>query len=107
LLDRIDGDRVLLAELVDLFRADFPGYLRAAKEAIDSQDANSLRSTGHTLKGALANLSAIEASSLAAELEMMGKSNKLTTAQATLDRFTHEVGNAMRALDALCPTHAQ
>ena len=107
LLDRIDGDRILLAELVDLFRTDFPGNLHAAQQAIDLQDANRLWRTGHSLKGALANLSATQASALAGELESIGKSSSLTHAQATLDRLKHELENVMRALEALCPVHAQ
>jgi HPt (histidine-containing phosphotransfer) domain-containing protein len=107
LLDRIDGDRALLAELVDLFRAEFPGSLRAAQQAISQQDCNALRMAGHTLKGALANLSATKASTLAGELEAIGKSLDLTGAQATLDSLAHEIIHLMRALEALCPTHAQ
>jgi signal transduction histidine kinase/DNA-binding response OmpR family regulator len=107
LLDRVDGDRALLAELVDLFRADFPAYLIAVQQAIYQQDANGLRSAAHTLKGALANLSVIEASALAAELEAIGKSLDLIGAQATLDRLAQEINNGMRALEALCPTHSE
>jgi two-component system sensor histidine kinase/response regulator len=105
LLDRLDGDRALLAELVDVFRADFPGNLNAIQQAIDQQDANGLRSAAHSLKGALANLSAIEASALAAELDAIGKSLDLTRAQATLDQLAMEINNAMRALEALCQAH--
>jgi two-component system sensor histidine kinase/response regulator len=107
LLDRIDGDRVLLAELVDLFRADFPGNLRVAQHAIHRQEFNALRIAGHTLKGTLANLSATKASALAGDLEAMGKSFDLTKAQATLDRLAYEIANLMRALEALCPARTQ
>jgi len=107
LLDRLDGDRALLAELVDLFRAEFPANLTAAQQAIHQQDANGLRSAAHALKGALANLSVIEASALASELEAIGKSLDLTRAQATLDRLAQETNNGMRALEALCPAQSQ
>jgi two-component system, sensor histidine kinase and response regulator len=107
LLERIDGDRSLLGELVDLFREDYPGSLRAVQEAIDTQDSNRLRSTSHALKGALANLSAIQASTLAAELEAIGNSPNLTQAQATLDRLAHELVNVRQALEALCLAHAE
>jgi CheY-like chemotaxis protein len=107
LLERIDGDRTLLGELVDLFCADYPGSLRAAQKAIETQDSDSLRSTSHALKGALANLSAIQASTLAAELEAIGKSPNLTQAQAALDRLAHELVDVKLALEALCPTHAE
>ncbi|MGB7133686.1 MAG: response regulator [Acidobacteriaceae bacterium] len=107
LLERIDGDRSLLGELVDLFREDYPGSLRAVQEAIDTQDSDRLRSTSHALKGALANLSAIQASTLAAELEAAGNSPDLTQAQATLDRLAHELVNVKQALEALCLAHAE
>jgi len=106
LLDRLDGDRALLAELVALFRADFPGNLSSVQQAIDRKDANGLCGAAHSLKGALANLSAVEASALAAELESIGKSLDLTRAQATLDHLALEINNGMRALEALCPAHA-
>jgi two-component system, sensor histidine kinase and response regulator len=107
LLDRLDGDRILLAELVELFRADFPANLLAAQRAIDSHNASGLRSTAHALKGALANLSATQAAALAAELEAMGKSLNMTEAQATLDLLTHELVSVERALEALCPIRAE
>ena len=107
LLDRLDGDRALLGELVELFRADYPGNLRAAQEAIDLQDASSLRSTSHSLKGALANLSATHASETAAELEAIGKSVEMNRAQSILGRLTQEIGDAMRALEALCTLHTK
>jgi HPt (histidine-containing phosphotransfer) domain-containing protein len=107
LLERIDGDRALLAELVDLFREDYPGTLHAVQEAIDTQDSDRLRSTSHALKGALANLSAIQASTLAAELEAIGNSPNLAQAQATLDRLVHELVNVKQALETLCPAHAE
>ena len=107
LLDRIDGDRTLLAELVDLFRVDCPGNLRMAQEAIDRQDAGSLMRSAHTLKGALSNLSATRASALAADLEAIGISLDLTHAQATLDSLVREAGEATRALEALCFVNVQ
>jgi two-component system sensor histidine kinase/response regulator len=103
LLERIDGDRTLLAELVGVFCVDFPDSLLAAQEAIDGGNAGALQHTAHALKGALANLSAVEASTVAAEMETIGKSMNLTQAQATLDRLTHELLSVKRTLEALCP----
>jgi two-component system, sensor histidine kinase and response regulator len=103
LLERIDGDRSLLAELVDLFRADSPIKVRAVHDAIESRNAERLRGESHALKGALVNLSATRASALAAELEAIGKSGNLAQAQATLDRLTQELGSALEVLEGLCP----
>ena len=101
LLDRIDNDRKLLAELVDLFRAELPGNLLAAQQAIDQQDSGALQTTAHALRGALGNLSANRALAFCAELETIAKSLKLGEAQGTLERLMRELSNVSRALDAL------
>jgi two-component system, sensor histidine kinase and response regulator len=107
LLERLDGDRALLAELVDLFRADSPGRLRAAHDAIEARDAERLRGESHALKGALVNLSAIRASALAAELEDIGNSGNLDQAEATFSRLTQEIRSALGVLEELCPVQAK
>lgn len=107
LLDRIDHDRSLLRELVDLFRREYPHNLQAAQRAIDSLDAEGLRRAGHTLKGALSNLSASGASDLAAELESLGTAGRLTGAQELLDRLAPELKRVMRDLEALSPVATQ
>lgn len=107
LLDRIDDDRNFLAELVEIFRRDYPQSVSAVRSAIDTGNAAGLQQSAHTLKGTLANLSALSASALAAELEQMGRSLNLTGAQSTLDRLASELPNVTRALEALCPVAAQ
>jgi two-component system sensor histidine kinase/response regulator len=107
LLERIDDDRALLLELVEIFRREYPGSFQIAQRAIDTKSPDDLQRVGHALKGALGNLSATGASSLAAELESMGRSLDLTDAQSTLNRLVYEVGNVMLALESLCPVPAQ
>jgi two-component system sensor histidine kinase/response regulator len=106
LLDRLDDDRTLLAELLQIFRREYPDNLRAAKQAIDAKRPTDLERAGHTLKGALANLSATKASAIAAELEIMARYTDLTGAQAVLDRLVLELGNVIRSLESLCPVVA-
>jgi CheY-like chemotaxis protein len=106
LLARIDGDRAFLAELIEIFRSEYPSNLEAAQAAIKKQDAAALQRVAHTLKGALANLSAVGAAAIAAELETMGRAAELADAQATLDRLGIELPNVTRALEALCPVAA-
>ena len=107
LLDRIEDDRALLGELVELFRDDYPMHLQAAQKAIDEHNPDELERAGHTLKGALGNLSAKQASALALDLEMMGKANELGNSQSTLDRLQHEIGHAVSALEALCSVESR
>jgi two-component system sensor histidine kinase/response regulator len=107
LLDRIDDDRSLLAELIEIFRREYPDNLQAAQRAIDTRNAEDLQRAGHTLRGSLGNLSASGASAMAAELEASGRSNDLSKAQAVLNKLVSELGNVMRALEALCPVVSQ
>ena len=107
LLDRIDDDRSFLAELVDIFRREYPQNVRAVKTAIDAQNAPDLQRAAHALKGALGNLSASGASAMAGDLERMGRSLDMSNAQSTLDRLVAELTHVTRALEALCPVAAQ
>jgi HPt (histidine-containing phosphotransfer) domain-containing protein len=101
LLQRIDGDRSLLAELVETLRKDYPGQLRGARESIAQGDARGLERVGHALKGALENLSATSASSFAAELESMGRSGSLALAGPKLMALENEMYQVIETLDAL------
>jgi signal transduction histidine kinase/DNA-binding response OmpR family regulator len=101
LLQRIDGDRAFLSELVTIFRGEYPGQIQNAQEAIARKDAAGVERLGHTLKGALGNLSATGASALAGELETMGRSGDLALAGAKLREVENEVHRAMETLDAM------
>jgi two-component system, sensor histidine kinase and response regulator len=101
LLQRIDGDRALLAELVAIFRKECPGLLRAAHAAIQRKDSPALERMGHSLRGALANLSALAATDLAAELETMGRSGQLAQAGAKLLELEDELPKAIDTLETL------
>jgi HPt (histidine-containing phosphotransfer) domain-containing protein len=107
LLDRVDDDRALLADLIEVFRNEYPGSLRAAQNAIESQSGHDLNRVAHALKGALLNLSATRASDLASQLEMIGQSNHIAGAQPVLDSLISEMVQVLRALEALCPVGAR
>jgi CheY-like chemotaxis protein len=102
LLERLDGDRVFLAELTELFRADYPRQVRAIHEAIQRNDASGVKQASHALKGALSNLAASEAREVAARLERLGASGDLGTARTSLQELEKELSRTMESLDALC-----
>jgi two-component system, sensor histidine kinase and response regulator len=107
LLERIDDDRALLEELVQLFKSDYPRGLAAVNSAIQAQSANELQLAGHSLKGVLSNLSASKAAALAADLEIQGKSNDLSQSKGTFEQLGREIEKVMSALEALCCSTAQ
>ena len=102
LLERIDGDRAFLAELLALFRDDYPVQVRAAHEAVKTGNAESLQRAGHALKGALANLAAPASSRLAGQLESMGRAGDIQFAPGKLADMEAELERVVEELESLC-----
>jgi two-component system, sensor histidine kinase and response regulator len=101
LLERIDGDRGFLSELLVLFRADYPAQIGTAREAARSGDAVALQKVGHALKGALGNLAAPIASRIAGELESMGRSGNVALAGIRVTELEEELNRVIEALEDL------
>ena len=101
LLQRVDGDRDFLSDLISTFREEYPGQIQDAQQAIARRDAAGVERVGHALKGALGNLAASGASKFAAEIETMGKLGNLSLAEAKLAETENEVQRVLKALDAL------
>jgi PAS domain S-box-containing protein len=78
------GDRRLLAEVVALFRADYPAALRKIASAISRSDAERLRLHAHALKGALATVGSSAGRDAAFTVEQMGRSGDLDGAREAL-----------------------
>jgi two-component system sensor histidine kinase/response regulator len=101
LMERVDGDRSLLAELAELFREDYPKQILLAQEALAINDAATVRRIGHSLKGALANLAAPNASGIAASVEAMGKSGDLSHLDVKLVEMQSAMGDVVDRLQSL------
>ncbi|MBX7144961.1 MAG: Hpt domain-containing protein [Oligoflexia bacterium] len=90
-LDRCDNDSQLLKELVQMFFSEYPTALTAIHAAIAAGNADALRKSAHSIKGAAGNVGAVRAHSLALALEKMGASGNLATAKDTLKSFEQAV----------------
>jgi two-component system, sensor histidine kinase and response regulator len=101
LLERVDGDRAFILELLELFRADYPAQIQTAQEAVSKGDAVTLERVGHALKGALGYLAAPIALKLASELESMGRSADITFAGARLQELEEELPRMIEILEVL------
>ncbi len=77
-LESVGGDQGVLREMVNLFLAEYPGWVSALGRAIASRDAGQVKRAAHTLKGALSTLGARAAFDAALELEAMGRANDLS-----------------------------
>ena len=107
LLERLDGDLAFLAELTELFRADYPTAIKLIHEGIQHNDAPAVKQASHALKGALSNLAATQARELAANLERLGASGDLAAAGIALADLEKEVTRTVESLDALCQEAVQ
>lgn len=84
LLERLDGDQELLAELIELFLADCPNLLEEIRSAVASGDAPLLMRAAHTLKGSVSNFCAPRATEASQRLETLGRDGNIADAPAAL-----------------------
>jgi two-component system, sensor histidine kinase and response regulator len=97
-LQRLGGDEQLFLDIVQLFLQDCPLRLAAIKDAVDSRDAEQIRTTAHALKGASANLSAAGLFDAAAVLERIGAEGRVDAAEAGWRCVSAEAAQVMDVL---------
>lgn len=91
LLDRLGGDEALLREIVTVFREERQGMQRAIHEACAQGTSSDLERVAHSMKGALLNLSAPRAASIARRLEEQGSRGDLTGCAELLPQLDVEL----------------
>jgi HPt (histidine-containing phosphotransfer) domain-containing protein len=101
LIDRVDGDDVLLADMIEIFREQAPRQIDAVRRSIEEGDADGLRRAAHLLKGTTAEIAASRARRLAAALEDMGATVHLDEAAATIVELEREIVQVILELQAL------
>ena len=72
-LERMSGDRELLASLFQLFIDDAPKKLRGIEDFAEQNELYQIERTAHSLKGASATVGATRLCLLAADLEQAAK----------------------------------
>jgi len=102
LMARIEGDSALLLELVKMFRESYPPLMRSVHQAIERKDSSAMEVAGHALRGSLANLGAKHASTMAGELEAIGRTGDLSGAESSATRLQDELILVAAALDSSC-----
>lgn len=84
---RLDNDLDLWLELVKIFLSTSEESLLTVKALIAQQNFTAAQQEFHTLKGALSNLGATQATSLAKELEYAARAQDNQTLTTTLPLF--------------------
>jgi CheY-like chemotaxis protein/HPt (histidine-containing phosphotransfer) domain-containing protein len=87
-LRSMDGDKAMLADVVEVFHQDYPRHVRAFREAISDNVVHQLERAAHSLKGTLGAVGATTAYALASELETMGRAAHLEGASIALAKLT-------------------
>jgi HPt (histidine-containing phosphotransfer) domain-containing protein len=83
ILERVDGNRDLLREIVELFLDAYPRQRDELGAAIRRGDAAEVTRLGHAIKGSVAFFASGPAVDLARDLETMGRRGDLAEAAAT------------------------
>ena len=91
LMERLDGDREFLRELLVMFRQDVRVNLQKSHTAIGSSDYEQLSRAAHTMKGMLRNLSMDEAAETAAALETASRESRGSDSKELLERLEKEL----------------
>jgi chemotaxis protein histidine kinase CheA len=99
LLARVDNDRDLLRELLELFKEESSNLLGSLKQAVSHEDMERVQMTGHTLRGMLANLSATRAAAAASRLEEIGTGGDKSELRNALLTFESEMAILLPNVD--------
>jgi HPt (histidine-containing phosphotransfer) domain-containing protein len=100
LMERLDGDRVFLCELLQVFREDSQVNLEKAKSSLSNGDLPGLMSAAHTLKGMLKNLSMNRAGEIAYGLETASKQGRSDEAAKLFAELENAVAEVVPLVDA-------
>lgn len=100
LLERLDGDREFLRELLEIFLQDGRGNLEKARLQMAQRDLPGLSRTAHTLKGMLKNLAMGAAAEAAAALEKAACGGSAEVSEALLARFEEELARVSPEVEA-------
>jgi HPt (histidine-containing phosphotransfer) domain-containing protein len=107
IMERVDGDVELLAEIVELFLSDCPRLLSEIREAIERRDSKALERAAHALKGSVSNFAATAAFEAALRLENIGSNGDMAHAEEAYAALEEEVKYLEPALAGLGKGGAQ
>lgn len=90
-MTRVDDDRDLLKELIDIFLSDEARAVEAISVAVSKADPVALKESAHAIKSGLGNLGAMRCHDAAEKLEMLGRSKSTAGAAELFSIFKQEL----------------
>ncbi len=106
-MEQVEGDHELLAQMLELFRGESPRMLAAIRSAIAAGDVDALARASHTMKGSVGNFGRTEAFLSARELERMGHEGVVVGANAQLDALEKHVARLESDLARFVASNAE
>jgi PAS domain S-box-containing protein len=104
LLDSVMGDRVLLAEMAELWLRDSTDQEKQLREGLDSGDALMVQRAAHALKGSVGTFQASAAQETANELEVFAKDGDLVGARKAFEKLSAQIDLVRQDLRRLART---
>ena len=101
LLARVGHDTQLLNDLIAVFLNECPKLVADVRDAVEKNDPPKLKTSAHSLKGAVSNFSTWPAFEAALRLETMGHSNDLSHAAEGLAALEAALARLKPALNQL------
>ncbi len=98
------ASKEILQELIDMFLKESPRQLQALRQAVESGDPVATWQAAHRLKGSGFPIGAVVFTELCLELEMMGRSNRLTNALQVLESLETEQRRLIAELEIMQAT---
>jgi CheY-like chemotaxis protein len=99
LIERVMGNEEIARRVAGRFVADIPAQLAALSAAIDGADGDRARAIAHSIKGAAANVSAVQMSRITSDLEHAAGAGDMSSARKAWSRLSDEFDQASAALN--------
>ncbi len=106
LLESLDNDPQLLAEVVGVFLADCPGMLAVLQAGISARNPDQVKKAAHALKGSVSIFGAKDAVAAAQNLESMGRQGTLEGIDAAFSVLEREIALVTSALENISKSSA-
>ena len=104
LLEQLDGNLDLLAELATMLLQSYPPQLQQIKQALERQQIEQLQLAAHTLKGSMSVFPIDSANSLIKRIEQLARSNKLAELEPLIVELENEMDKVLPQLQQYLPT---
>jgi len=91
LMQRVEGDTDVLAEMLDLYQVETPRLEAELGRSLAAHDARGVQQAAHALRGTVGTFGARRAASLARDLEMLGNESALSGADVLWGELEREL----------------